>query len=72
MIRWENGPAEQAIIKASLADLDRLGTKQWCGYSFSWLANRGSGPRWGEGRAGFGDLLAAFCLQRIPLQRRSD
>jgi hypothetical protein len=27
------------IIDATLADLDRLGTSQWCGYSFAWLGN---------------------------------
>lgn len=38
-IRWENGERDQAIIRASLADLDALGTRQWCGYSFAWLAS---------------------------------
>ena len=27
-IRWENGPADQAIINASLADLDAKGTSK--------------------------------------------
>ncbi|MCC6144968.1 MAG: glycoside hydrolase N-terminal domain-containing protein [Candidatus Hydrogenedentes bacterium] len=27
------------IIDATLADLERLGTSQWCGYSFAWLGN---------------------------------
>lgn len=64
MIRWENGPAEQAIIKASLADLDRLGTKQWCGYSFSWLANLAARARDGEKAEQALEIFSrAFCLR---------
>jgi len=64
MIRWENGPAEQAIIKASLADLDRLGTKQWCGYSFSWLANLAARARDGEKAERALEIFSrAFCLR---------
>ncbi|MEN6334342.1 MAG: glycoside hydrolase family 95-like protein, partial [Phycisphaerales bacterium] len=64
MIRWENGERDQAIIKASLADLDRLGTRQWCGYSFSWLANLAARARDG-GRAerALEVLSRAFCLR---------
>lgn len=63
-IRWENGPREQAIIKASLADLDRLGTKQWCGYSFSWLANLAARARDGEKAERALDVFSrAFCLR---------
>ncbi len=29
----------KAIIDASISDLERLGTKEYCGYSFAWLAN---------------------------------
>lgn len=29
----------KSIIDASITDLERLGTKQYCGYSFAWLAN---------------------------------
>ncbi len=64
MIRWENGQAEQAIIKASLADLDRLGTKQWCGYSFSWLANLAARARDGEKAEQALEIFSrAFCLR---------
>lgn len=63
-IRWENGPRDQAIIKASLADLDRLGTKQWCGYSFSWLANLAARARDGEKAEQALDVFSrAFCLR---------
>jgi alpha-L-fucosidase 2 len=63
-IRWENGPRDQAIINASLADLDRLGTKQWCGYSFSWLANLAARARDGEKAEQALDVFSrAFCLR---------
>ena len=29
----------KTIIDASISDLERLGTKEYCGYSFAWLAN---------------------------------
>jgi len=48
LIRWENGPQDQAIIKASMADLEKNGTSQWCGYSFSWLASLAARARDGE------------------------
>jgi alpha-L-fucosidase 2 len=39
LIDWSDGEAARRIISASLADLDRVGSDYWCGYSFSWLAN---------------------------------
>jgi len=39
LIDWQQGPDAQQTIQASLADLDRLGTDWWCGYSFAWLGN---------------------------------
>ena len=32
-------PADSVIIKNSLRWLEKKGTRQWCGYSFSWTAN---------------------------------
>lgn len=32
-------PGDSAIIKNSLRWLEKKGTRQWCGYSFSWAAN---------------------------------
>jgi alpha-L-fucosidase 2 len=64
MIRWENGPHDQAIIKASLADLDEKGTKAWCGYSFSWLANLAARARDGEKAERALEVFStAFCLR---------
>lgn len=39
LIDWEDDAAAQRTIRASLADLDRLGTSAWTGYSFAWLAS---------------------------------
>ena len=39
LIDWKDGPAAQRTIQASLKDLKRLGTSQWCGYTFAWLAS---------------------------------
>jgi len=38
VIRWDDGPAAQKTMLASLAQLDKLGTEHWCGYSFPWYA----------------------------------
>ncbi len=63
-IRWENGPADQAIIKASLADLDAKGTAAWCGYSFSWLASLAARARDGEKAERALQIFSeAFCLR---------
>jgi hypothetical protein len=39
LIDRANGERDEKIIRASLKDLERLGTSLWCGYSFSWLAS---------------------------------
>lgn len=38
IVDWDN-EKEREIIKASLADLEQLGTSLWCGYSYSWLGS---------------------------------
>ena len=64
MIRWENGPHDQAIIKASLNDLEQKGSSQWCGYSFSWLANLAARARDGEKAEKALEIFStAFCLR---------
>jgi alpha-L-fucosidase 2 len=63
-IRWENGPEDQAIIKASLDDLTDKGTTWWCGYSFSWLANLAARARDGEKAEKALEIFStAFCLR---------
>jgi alpha-L-fucosidase 2 len=39
VIDWSNGEADQKIIKSTIAELERVGTDWWCGYSFSWMGN---------------------------------
>lgn len=39
LIDWSDGDDARRTIRASLADLDRLGTDLWCGYSFAWLGS---------------------------------
>ncbi len=64
LIRWENGPADQAIIRASLAELDAKGTSAWCGYSFSWLANLAARARDGaRAERALQIFSEAFCLR---------
>jgi alpha-L-fucosidase 2 len=64
LICWENWPDDQAIIKASMADLEKNGTSQWCGYSFSWLANLAARARDGEKAEKALEIFStAFCLR---------
>jgi alpha-L-fucosidase 2 len=64
LIRWENGPRDQAIIKASLADLEQHGTSAWTGYSFSWLANLAAWARdGGKAEEALEVFSRAFCLR---------
>ncbi|WP_449436593.1 glycosyl hydrolase family 95 catalytic domain-containing protein [Pedobacter steynii] len=38
LITSENGEKATKVIDASLQSWDKLGTSQWCGYSFSWMS----------------------------------
>ncbi len=38
LVDWDKAP-ERNTIKSSLQLLDSVGTKEWCGYSYAWLAN---------------------------------
>jgi len=63
-IRWENGKRDRGVIQASLAELDEKGTSQWCGYSFSWLANLSARARDGEKAERALEVFStAFCLR---------
>ena len=63
IIDWSKGAKDQEIIKATLANLEKVGPDYWCGYSYSWLGNL-------YARAFMGDKAAAtlrifsenFCL----------
>ncbi len=38
LLHPENSAEDRRIVDATLADVDRLGTSAWTGYSFSWMA----------------------------------
>lgn len=38
LITTDGGESDRRIIAASLKDWDAHGTKEWCGYSFSWMS----------------------------------
>jgi len=62
LLRWENGEKDQNIIRAALAELDRLGTDYWCGYSFAWLASLAARAKDGERAERALEIFAkAFC-----------
>lgn len=64
LIDLSQGDDAKRIIDASLKDLDRLGTKMWCGYSFSWLASLAARAKDGEKAAQALDIFArAFVLR---------
>ncbi|MDN5289436.1 MAG: hypothetical protein JWR38_5710 [Mucilaginibacter sp.] len=62
LIKWEDGPKSQAIIKNSIHLLDSIGPAYWCGYSYAWLANMKARAKDGEGAAkDLGIFAKAFC-----------
>jgi alpha-L-fucosidase 2 len=64
LIKWEDGPQAQTIIKNSIRALDSVGPSQWCGYSYSWLANLKARAKDGDGAAKALEIFAkAFCLK---------
>ena len=38
LLTIEGTDADRAVIRASVAEIDRLGVVEWCGYSYSWMA----------------------------------
>jgi len=57
-----NNLEDQKTIRNSLANLDKLGTDNWTGYSFSWLGNLKARAKDGEGAAKALKIFAeAFC-----------
>jgi alpha-L-fucosidase 2 len=39
VIDWSKGEKDQAIIRETLANLEKTGPDWWCGYTYSWLGN---------------------------------
>lgn len=63
-IRWDDGDRARRTIRATLAELERLGTAWWCGYSFSWIAAVYALARDGEKAEANLEIFAkAFCLR---------
>jgi alpha-L-fucosidase 2 len=63
IIDWSNGEEDQKIIKATISELERVGTDWWCGYSFSWMGNLYARAFMGEKAAGILRVFAEnFCL----------
>lgn len=64
LIKWEDGERSRSIITNSIKALDDIGPANWCGYSYSWLANVKARAKDGEGAAKALDIFAkAFCLK---------
>jgi alpha-L-fucosidase 2 len=64
LIDLKDDAAARRTIAASLADLDRLGSAWWCGYSFAWLASLAARARDGEKAAKALEIFAtAFTLR---------
>jgi alpha-L-fucosidase 2 len=62
LIKWEDGQQSQRLIKNSIHLLDSIGPDEWCGYSYSWLANMKARSKDGDGAANDLRIFAkAFC-----------
>jgi len=53
LITIEGSDRDRAIIEGTLAQMEKLGTRNWCGYSFSWMACIAA-------RAGRGDMALKY------------
>lgn len=63
MIDVTNGEREKKIIDATIAIIEKQGSKAWTGYSFSWFANMKARAYDGEGAAILlQDFANYFCL----------
>lgn len=64
LIRWENGEEDRRIIQSTLNEMDRLGTSQWCGYSFSWEGSLRARAKDGiRAEKALETFAKAFCLR---------
>jgi alpha-L-fucosidase 2 len=64
LIDLEDDAAARRTIAVSLADLDRLGSAWWCGYSFAWLASLAARAREGEKAAKVLEIFATTSTLR--------
>jgi hypothetical protein len=63
-IDWSKGEGDRKIIRATLANFEKIGPNQWCGYSYSWLGNMKARAMDGEGAAqALRTFAECFCLK---------
>jgi alpha-L-fucosidase 2 len=63
LIDMSNGGRDRAIIRNTLATLDKIGPDWWCGYSYAWLGNLKARAFDGEGAAdALRTFATCFCL----------
>lgn len=64
IIDYSKGEEDREIIKATINALDKNGSDQWCGYSYSWLGNLKARAMDGDGAAKALKIFAeCFCLK---------
>jgi alpha-L-fucosidase 2 len=60
---WSGGEVDRAIIRTTLATMDRVGPSSWCGYSYAWLGNLKARAFDAEGAAtALQTFATCFCL----------
>jgi len=63
LLDFSKGEADQKIIQNTLTTLEEIGTKEWTGYSFSWLGSLKARAFDGDGAAEILRVFAtSFCL----------
>ncbi len=72
LIDGANGPEDERIIQASLAELDTLGSSWWTGYSFSWLASMAARGHDGEKAAKALEIFATRFVLRNSFHANGD
>ena len=62
IFQWDKSKQDQLVIKNSIQKLDSMGPINWCGYSYSWLANLKARAKDGDGASKALSIFAnAFC-----------
>jgi len=51
LIDWNGGPEARALVQQSLEHMEKLGTKEWIGFSFPWWAHHMARARKGDNAA---------------------
>ena len=62
LVNIEGSPRDREIIEATLARTQSLGTKAWCGYSFSWFSAMNARAGHADAAA---DYLKKFCTSFV-------